>query len=278
MARASSKQKSTTTILSKMKFQESFHVREEEEEDLLEPQFYPDAAVFKTSLEGLSEDEELFKKNLTSNKATLQALAPYLRILHKDQRRKIESAKYKSKSAVVTTTKKSKDHIVGVVPELSQDPELVSSIVETGTTLKSLLKAGKVFIYLVDRAINKLYCTPNEDWKGKSRVTLKIKEGQTMAACAAFRKDIIISRNLWSDPRFPLGLVIPDSLAKFGLGVPIKTPDDDLVAVYEFTRDRLSAPFDKKDVQTVLAITGWVGAGELVCKKQCISTFKGNMR
>ncbi|XP_054283445.1 cAMP and cAMP-inhibited cGMP 3',5'-cyclic phosphodiesterase 10A-like [Macrosteles quadrilineatus] len=232
-----------------------------EEEDLLEPQCYPDATLFKTSLEGLSQDEEDFKKHLTSNKATLRALAPYLQILHKDQKKKMESVKKTPKSEGMVPIK-SKEQVITVVPDVTQNPELVSSIVETGETLRNLINARNVSVYLADQAKNEIYYCPKELCVEKQDI-LKIEEGTTLAAYAAFKRELIVSKNLLSDSRFPLGLSFPYPLAKFGLGVPIKTPNDDLIAVYELNRDGFSIPFEKKDEQMILAVTGWMGAGIL---------------
>lgn len=235
--------------------------------DFLEPQFYPDPVMFRASLENQTRADHELMKNLTSNKATIRVLAPYLKIMRKEKKRIIETAikkkEEKSKQSKVYFDKKVKEELIGEVQNLEEKVELVLSIHETADVLKSLLNANYTVSYLADETKNEIYQIPRHVVSSTSHLTWNIELRTTMAAHAAFTKQYVVSNNISSDERFPMGLGFSGSMIKYALCVPIKTPDDKVVAVYELARDAFKPAFDKKEVQTVLAITSWMGVAIL---------------
>ncbi|XP_054268209.1 cAMP and cAMP-inhibited cGMP 3',5'-cyclic phosphodiesterase 10A-like [Macrosteles quadrilineatus] len=236
-------------------------------EELLEPNYFPDPVIFRDSSENLKIYKEELKGNLKTNKTTFNVLAPYLETVYKDQKKALsESAKNltfsaKSKEAkLLLCDKKTKDQYKSNRhAQILEQYEMIVSIHETADVLKNLLRANTVVSYLVNTDRNELYQSPRYVISSMDTLTWRIDSGSTMAAYAAFTKQYIISNNVLSDARFPLGLGFPGSLMKYGLCVPIKTTDEKVVAVYELARDAFAAEFEPTDIQMVLTITGWMG-------------------
>uniref|UniRef100_A0A1B6GPX3 Phosphodiesterase n=1 Tax=Cuerna arida TaxID=1464854 RepID=A0A1B6GPX3_9HEMI len=232
------------------------------DKDLLEPQFYPDPVVFRASLEKLNKDDIELKKTLTSNKATLRVLAPYLKTIYTDQKRIIETARIqratKTKDVKLIYDKKSMD-VFRAIPDVMEKFEVIIAIHETADVLKALIKANNVVSYMVNSEKAELYQNPRHIVSSTSKLTSKIEQGTTIAAYSAFTKDYVMSDSVFADGRFPLGLGYETSIIKYAMCVPIKTPDDKLIAVYELTRDAHDSAFTKKDLQIVLAVTTWMG-------------------
>lgn len=253
-------------------------------DDLLEPQFYPDPLMFRNSLQNLTRDDIELLKNLTSSKATIRVLAPYLQIMRK---KIIESAakkprlhKPKAVSSGVFIDKKVNAQFTSVSPDISEKLEMIVSIHDTADVLQLLLQAKTVVSYLVNPARNEIFQSPRHVESTTGTLTRTIEDGTTMAAHVAFTKSYSVSENVAADPKYPLGVGFPDSLVKFALCVPIKTPDNKVVGVYELTRDAFDVPFDNKDVQLALAVTSWMGVAILqnslytnIIKKQEITSY-----
>lgn len=235
--------------------------------DFLEPQYYPDPVLFRLSLENQSRADQELMKNLASNKATIRVLAPYLNIMRKEKKRIIETAMKKkgdkTKQSTVFFDKKVKEGLVGEVQGLEEKVELVLSIHETADVLKLLLDANYTVTYLTNLEKNEIYQSPRHVVSSTINLTWNIELKTTMAAHAAFTKRYVVTSNISSDDRFPLGLGFPSSNIQYALCVPIKTPDDKVIAVYELARDSSKLAFDNRDVQIVLAIAGWMGVAIL---------------
>ncbi|KAG8327532.1 hypothetical protein J6590_017968 [Homalodisca vitripennis] len=232
------------------------------DKELLEPQFYPDPVVFRASLEKLNKDDIELKKNLTSNKATLRVLAPYLKTIYTDQKRIIETARIKratkTKDVKLLYDRKSTD-VMRASPDVLEKFETIIAIHETADVLKTLIKANNVVSYMVNSDKGELYQNPRHIVSSTSKLTSKIEQGTTMAAYSAFTKDYVMSDSVFADGRFPLGLGYETSITKYAMCVPVKTPDDKLVAIYELTRGAYESAFTKRDLQIVLAVTAWMG-------------------
>lgn len=240
----------------------SFH------QDLLEPQFYPDPGIFRASLIDIAKTDKELMTNMTSNKATIRVLAPYLKIMRKEKKKLLETAlKQKAKRErfpyMFYQKSKPKEDIASVIPDLAEKIELTISIHETADVLKSILDANYVVSYIVNPAKNELYQSPRHVTSSVSNLTCAIEPHTTMAAHAAYTKQHVVSDNTSADPRFPLGTGYPSSIMERCLCVPIKTPDDRVVAVYEIVRDTFQPAFEPKEVQIVLALAGWMGAAVL---------------
>lgn len=237
-------------------------------QDWLEPQFYPDPGIFRASLIDIAKDDKELMTNMTSNKATIRVLAPYLKIMRKEKKKLIETAlKQKAKRErfpyMFYEKNKPKGDFSCVIPDLTEKLELTVSIHETADVLQSILEANYVVSYIVNPSRNELYQSPRHVTSSASNLTCAIEAHTTMAAHAAFTKQHVISDNISADPRFSLGLGYPGSIMKHALCVPIKTPDDRVVAVYEIVRDTFQSAFEPKEVQVVLALAGWMGAAIL---------------
>lgn len=253
-------------------------------DDLLEPQFYPDPLMFRNSLQNLTRDDIELLKNLTSSKATIRVLAPYLQIMRK---KIIESAaksprphKPKAVHSGVFIDKKVNAQFTSVSPDISEKLEMIASIHDTADVLHLLLGAKTVVSYLVNPARNEIFQSPRHVESTTGTLTRTIEDGTTMAAHVAFTKSYSVSDIVTADPRYPLGVGFPDTLVRFALCVPIKTPDNKVVGVYELTRDAFGVQFENKDVQLALAVTGWMGVAILqnnlytsLVKKQEITNY-----
>uniref|UniRef100_A0A1B6LGV0 Phosphodiesterase n=1 Tax=Graphocephala atropunctata TaxID=36148 RepID=A0A1B6LGV0_9HEMI len=243
------------------------------QEDMLKPQFYPDPSPFRDSLERLTKEEVQLQRYLSSNKNTLRVLAPYLRIINKDQKKLIRSArsiiKPKAKVEKVTFEKQTKEKIVDVILDLSCKPELIASITETGNILKKLLSATIVETHIVDPFKKVIYQSPLCSDAPKTKPSMKIEPGTTLAAYVAFSEEHVVTSQINEDKRFPHGIGYQSALMKHALCVPIKTPDDKVAAVYTLVRDALELPFEKEDLQIVLTVSGWIGVAVLQNSLYC---------
>lgn len=253
-------------------------------DDLLEPQFYPDPLMFRNSLQNLTKDDIELLNNLTSSKATIRVLAPYLQIMRK---KIIESAsksprrhKPKTVNSGVFIDKKVSAQFTSVSPDISEKLEMIVSIHDTADVLQLLLRAKTVVSYLVNPARNEIFQSPRHVESTTGTLTRTIEDGTTMAAHVAFTRSYSVSDNVTADPNYPLGVGFPDSSVKFALCVPIKTPENMVVGVYELTRDAFDVPFDNRDVQLALAVTSWMGVAILqnslytsIIKKQEITNY-----
>ncbi|KAG8322474.1 hypothetical protein J6590_022923 [Homalodisca vitripennis] len=237
------------------------------QKEMLEPQFYPDPSPFRDSLQRLNMDEKKLKKYLASNKNTLHVLAPYLRIINKDQKKLIESARStvepKAKVEKLTFDKKTRGKVADITLDLSSKPELITSIHDTGNILKRLLSASLVETHIVDPFKNILYQNPPESDPSTKITSCEIEPGTTIAAYVTLHGNYVVSDEINNDKRFPLGISYQSSVMKHALCVPIKTPDDKVVAVFTLVRDALEVPFNKEDLETVLIVSGWIGVAIL---------------
>lgn len=226
--------------------------------DLLEPEYYPDPSLIRVRLVNtLAMHEEEMAKHLSSNKATLRALAPYLQILTLSQEKKMGAkVTRKAKSPKIPFERKSIEQIASIIPNILDSPELIKSIHETAETLKTLIRCKKIVIYFVDPAENQIIQYDTEK-------IFKIEPGSTMAGYAAYSKRHVVSDDIRADPRFPLGIGINDATMKFGLCMPIKTPDDIVIALFELGRDVFDVNFNTHDLRVMLTITSWIGVAVL---------------
>lgn len=238
----------------------------QEEGDLLEPEYYPDPAVFRNSLdEGIKDEEELLR-NLSSNKNTIRVLAPYLKIMRKHLLKTVVKRPKASKprqSNIMFHKKTVQEYTFDINLNLRDKTEMIVSMLETAYVLKAILRAKCVVSYVVNRSRDKLYQLACHVESSASSLSWKIEPGTTMAAFAAHSKKHVVTDNVNTDHRFPEGLGLPGSLLKYALCVPIKTPDSKVVAVYELSRDAFETPFNNYDVQIVLTLTGWMGVAIL---------------
>lgn len=238
------------------------------ERDLLEPKMYPDPWEVRASLEDVRRDENALRRKISSNKASIKVIAPYLKIEQKDQQKiGLSSIKEEQDNLFAAfklkDTERLKDRLANIFPDVTENYELVSSIKETADILKLLLRANTAVSYLVNPTNTREIFQVPQNVNSFSKITWKITPGSTMAAHAAFMKVHVVSDDVIADDRFVEGLGFTGITAKFGLCVPILTPDRKVIGVYEFSKDAYQEPFVKTDIKIALAVTGWMGVAIL---------------
>lgn len=231
---------------------------EDELDDYLVPEMYPDSASFKNGLKRITEYEEELRKSLQGRRETIQVLAPYLKIEYKSQKKISSRAsayrRLPQNQIAVRTILPTAD----IFPCETEDCQIIIYLQKTADILKALLNVHEIVLYLVNNK-GELFRAAREVNTSQVRQAWKIEPGSIMAGFSAFSKDCVSSSDVTSDPRFPLGLGRVTSSPLCALCVPIKSPETCVVGVFELTRTTPGDTFTKEDIQTVMAMTPWIG-------------------
>lgn len=146
-----------------------------------------------------------------------------------------------------------------IFPDTPITFETIVSIHNTADVLKALLDLSNVVFYLAASGKDKLFLVPRDGNSLTTNLSWKIESGSTMASFAAFHKTYITTKNVSADERFPLGLGYISSMINYAMCVPIMCPDNQVLGVFELSRFVGGQAFNKKDIQTVLVVTSWMG-------------------
>lgn len=132
---------------------------------------------------------------------------------------------------------------------------------------------------MVDESTDEIYQVSRKYTNDVHRVAYKIATNTTVAAHVAFTKEFVKIDDLIEDMRFPQGLGnsgtysnyfyfcvinycvnIIETTVKAVLSVPVLTPENDCLAVFEMYRDLDIIAYDDRDLRLVIVMCGWIGS------------------
>lgn len=195
----------------------------------------------------------------TSDKATRRVIAPYVRIVKKSAKTKLEKEKEYQKFNFYIQNKPAL-LLSDLTSFLSDGVDLVLLLHETADVLKQITRATGVTLYMVDSASEEIYQSQRNFTGDRHKVNWKIQKGTTVAAYVAFKKEYVMVDDILGDERFPAGVGYQNDLVKSVLCVPIITHKDECYAIIELYRDIIERPFSKEELRITIVVTGWIGA------------------
>lgn len=135
---------------------------------------------------------------------------------------------------------------------------LPQQLYKTGLLLREITQSSGVKLYLVDKARNEIYfCSTDEKVTVRNRASWKIRKainyndllnvlksvffflesGKTISAYVAWAKESVMTKNLYSDDRYPEGINCGDLSVTSVICVPVLTRDMECSVVIELYRN-----------------------------------------
>ncbi|KAL1464288.1 hypothetical protein WDU94_003950 [Cyamophila willieti] len=125
--------------------------------------------------------------------------------------------------------------------------------------LKEQTRSFAAILYLATQAKNEIFQTQRKVVSRHYITNWKVTKNSTIAAYVAATKTAVLTKDVWVDYRFPLGIGHKDIQLKAALCCPILTPDHELLGVIELTKKKDDGPYSNIELDLMLLVSSWFG-------------------